>query len=261
MAECQRFTLNNKDCTFNVYKYGEGKKIMLIVHGAATEALGFEDFINLLGEEWTVFVYDRRGYGKNDSASDYNFLEQANDLKVVADYINKPFTLFAHSLGSSIALAYAYQHPQLISKLILYEPFLAGILPKEHWYYGLLDKTKLFLKDGKRADAMNLFFSIISYEKEKRRPLSRQLLLTMRKNFDVFFEGEFIDSTLFKLEYKELPMPVYVGLGEQSRGGVVEEGIVLLKEKVDFEFFNTCGAHNMYYDRPQEFYQSIIKFL
>ena len=261
MAKYQCFTLDNNGYKFNCYKYGQGEKTLLIVHGAATESMGFDDFIEKFNNEWTVYIYDRRGYGKNDKPTRYDLVEQIKDLSVVAEFINRPFTLLAHSLGSTIALAYAYQNPKYIQKLVLYEPFLCSILPKGHWYYDKLDKTKSLLWAGKKAEAMNVFFSLISYDKERQRPLSRQLLKTLRKNFDVFFDGEFIDSTLFKLEYEKLSMPVYVGVGELSKGGVVEDGIKIFNKKTNCQIFTTSGAHNMFYDRPQEFYDSIMPVL
>jgi pimeloyl-ACP methyl ester carboxylesterase/DNA-binding CsgD family transcriptional regulator len=79
-------------------------------------------FLDDLGEIATVVRYDERGFGMSDwDVDDFSLEARVGDLKAVLDATGfEPFALMGMSGGSAVAMAYAIEHPERVSRLILY---------------------------------------------------------------------------------------------------------------------------------------------
>jgi pimeloyl-ACP methyl ester carboxylesterase/DNA-binding CsgD family transcriptional regulator len=79
-------------------------------------------FLDQLGDLATVLRYDERGFGMSDwDVKDFSLDARLGDLEAVlaASELDR-FTLLGMSGGSAVAMAYAIQHPERVSRLILY---------------------------------------------------------------------------------------------------------------------------------------------
>ncbi len=89
--------------------YGNGKPVML-VHGFAEDSSIFDLQVNYLKENYLVIVPDLPGIGKSEILKENHvqLADYAAILKAIIDEekINS-FTLFGHSMGGYITLAYA----------------------------------------------------------------------------------------------------------------------------------------------------------
>ena len=76
-----------------------------------------------------LFVeFDRRGIGASQrEVSDLSLEAQVGDLAAVVDHLRlERFDLFGHSDADPAAIAYASQHPERVSRLVLWSPYPWG---------------------------------------------------------------------------------------------------------------------------------------
>ena len=82
-----------------------------------------------LSQHHRVIRYDERGNGMSQrEVTGVSFATWVQDLETVVDAakLNR-FALLGISRGASIAIAYAVQHPERVSRLVLYGGFAAGL--------------------------------------------------------------------------------------------------------------------------------------
>lgn len=105
---------------------GESRRPIILLHGLGS--LGqeiIEPFRRYSGGGYCFIAPDRPGYGCSEPLrADAGPRGQADWLAAFIDALGleKP-SIVAHSLGSSIALVYAAQHPDRVDDLVLLSPF------------------------------------------------------------------------------------------------------------------------------------------
>ncbi len=107
--------------------YGRVKAVMLVVHGLFEHSgryLRFADYF--VPQGFAVCAYDHRGHGRSHGLPGYvnRFQDFIDDLDIFhrqlkQQYPDLPVFLFAHSIGGTIALAYASEHSTDFSGLLL----------------------------------------------------------------------------------------------------------------------------------------------
>src|SRR5919202_3590396 len=101
---------------------GRGTPVLLI-HG--TGALGdlWMIYGRRLAAHHRVIAYDRRGYGRSSGPPATNLRQHTADaaaLLIALDAV--PAAIVGHSLGGTIALDLALEHPELVAGLVAIEP-------------------------------------------------------------------------------------------------------------------------------------------
>ena len=105
----------NSNINYSIY--GSGKPIML-VHGFAEDSSIFSLQVSELQQSYRVIVPDLPGIGKSDMLSNdtVQITDYAAVLKAIIDEEKIPlFTLFGHSLGGYITLAFAEKYPETLN--------------------------------------------------------------------------------------------------------------------------------------------------
>jgi pimeloyl-ACP methyl ester carboxylesterase/DNA-binding CsgD family transcriptional regulator len=79
-------------------------------------------FVEALAREHTVIRYDKVGCGLSDRArTDFTMESELSVLEALVEHLElKRFALFGSCDGGQVAAAYAEQHPDLVSSLIVY---------------------------------------------------------------------------------------------------------------------------------------------
>jgi pimeloyl-ACP methyl ester carboxylesterase len=107
-----------------VFVEGSGPALVM-VHGSIADHTTFDSFVAVLGEHFTTYSLDRRGFGASGDAEGYAIERDFGDVAVVVDDVagrtGGAVTLFGHSYGANCALGGAALTAN-VGRLVLYEP-------------------------------------------------------------------------------------------------------------------------------------------
>jgi acylglycerol lipase len=124
-----KFTGRNN---FNLYSQswlpdGNPHAVLLVVHGLAEHSSRYANVVNyFVPRGYAVYSFDLRGHGKSEGKRGYveHFSYYLDDLKTYYDIVrqeNKNAKIFmvGHSIGGTIATAFAINHPKELDGLII----------------------------------------------------------------------------------------------------------------------------------------------
>jgi len=105
----------------------EAQAVLLVVHGLAEHSGRYRAFgEHFAGRGYAVHAFDQRGHGKSGGGRCYvsHFSDYVNDLRVFHQLVSaahpgKRVFLVGHSVGGTIATAYAAAHPEGLTGLVL----------------------------------------------------------------------------------------------------------------------------------------------
>ena len=105
----------------------------VFIHGHPFNQSMWDQQVSALSWKHRVITYDIRGYGQSEvPAVEATTLETlADDIAALLDHVNIPTAVIAGlSMGGQIAMAFAEQHPQRLSGLILAATFPQADTPE-----------------------------------------------------------------------------------------------------------------------------------
>ena len=115
--EADQTVMDIEEKKIQVYRWGRGEKIILVVHGWAGRATQFKTFIPaLVSAGYTVVGFDGPAHGKSSGKST-NLIEFNIVLRDVAKRMGNPAAIIAHSFGG-VASLYAISQGLDVNKLI-----------------------------------------------------------------------------------------------------------------------------------------------
>ncbi len=116
-----------KDGELAYTKEGNGKNVLIFVHGLSSNADAWYRNIEDLQKDFTCYAIDLPGYGKSYlKASEYTPTYFAETIREFAEKMNvQKFTVVGHSMGGQTAIKFASKYPEKLDRMILIAP--AGI--------------------------------------------------------------------------------------------------------------------------------------
>lgn len=118
-----------RDVTLHSVQWGTQGTPIVLLHGLTANAFCFQAFANALAPDYQVIAYDLRGRGDSSKPpTGYSVPIHAADLAQLIDtlQLQRPI-IIGHSLGALIALYFAANYPEKLSKLVLIDA--GGPLP------------------------------------------------------------------------------------------------------------------------------------
>ncbi len=158
-------TVKSADGTVIAYeRHGQGPAVVL-VDGALSVRGGKAGLDDLLGPQFTVYRYDRRGRGDSGDSGDtlpYAPEREVEDLAAVIEAAGGTAFLYGHSSGCALVLDAAIAlGPGVVPKIALYEaPYSDDPADQPRWTAYLSDLAKLLAED-RRGDAVALFMALV----------------------------------------------------------------------------------------------------
>jgi pimeloyl-ACP methyl ester carboxylesterase len=150
-------TVASKDGTIIAFdRMGEGSPVIL-VSGGSTDRMANAPLASLLGSDFTVFNYDRRGRGPSGDTPPYAVEREVEDIDAVLGAAGGTAFLYGTSSGAALALEAAASGVP-ITKVALWEPpyILDENLrpPKDQ-----VEQYDKMLAQGRRGDAVEYFMT------------------------------------------------------------------------------------------------------
>jgi pimeloyl-ACP methyl ester carboxylesterase len=105
-----------KDSTISYFDIGKGSPLVLL-HGFCGSSLYWENIIPELSKNYRVIAPDLPGHGESTILDEnYSIDDFANQIKTLLDELNiQEVTMFGHSLGGYITLAFAEKYSERLN--------------------------------------------------------------------------------------------------------------------------------------------------
>ncbi|HVR07831.1 MAG TPA: alpha/beta fold hydrolase [Thermoanaerobaculia bacterium] len=106
---------------------GKGPPLLLIPGGPGMAQDYFHPYFSRLAVRNRVIYFDAAGRGRSSNAVTYSLSRDVADIEGLRKALGlTALSLFGHSYGGTVALAYALRFPQAVDKLILADAPLSG---------------------------------------------------------------------------------------------------------------------------------------
>lgn len=228
---------------------------LVMVHGACVDCDFFREASLILSKQHRVYTYDRRGYSRSSTPADcdYSIQTQAEDLAAVVAAAGSYCDIVAHSAGTVIAMEMASRHPDLVRRLILYEPPMLRYLANDT----VLEQFTQILTaihDEKYLRALARFLPFIEEQDPRLRESSDEEMLHLQHNSQIFIRHEFEQIFLYEPDPHSLAsMDIQIGIGELSKDTPRWPVGQSLAKDLHCGILYYPGAHNGAMALPKEF--------
>ena len=258
---------------------GNNDKVLLVVHGLASNAGFWRENIKPLSEKYRVIAVDLPGYGKSDKGNyQYNMTFYANILsKFVKQLGISKINYLGHSMGGQIGIWFSLLHADQLDKLILASP--AGIekfnTGEGDWMKNVMTINFIKTTPEERIRA-NLSGNFYSYDDKFEWMVEERTRMAKAKDFENFcyavtrcVHGMLDEPTTAKL--KDIKTPTTIIFGEKDglipnpilHGGCSKDiGDVGVRDIPNSKIFYIPNAgHMLQLEQPQEFNRLVINNL
>lgn len=136
----ERLFLEYEHSTFSYLKGGNGKEILLCLHGFGEDAESFSFLENHLGDRFTIYAPDFPWHGQTQWRKTLTFSTKGMmQLMEQMTGTNQKIHLLCYSMGGRVGLSFLERIPQQIEKAVLLAP--DGL--KVNFWYWLATQTWL----------------------------------------------------------------------------------------------------------------------
>lgn len=232
--------ISTPGATIHVRVGGSGPAVVLL-HGYGETGDMWEPLAVDLARDHTVVVPDLRGLGLSSRPEGgYDKKTQAEDVAAVMDALKiERADVVAHDIGNMVAFAFAANHPERVTRLVVMDAPVPGIGPWEeilknpllwHFRFGGPDMERLVA--GRERIYLDRFWNEFSADPAKFDEASREhyaalyaLPGAMHAGFAQFaaFDQDAIDDAAVLEANGKLTMPVLAVGGARSFGPVMAD--------------------------------------
>lgn len=241
-----------KGGTLYCRKFGEAPDSLLLVHGACVDADYFDETAAILSSDYSVYTFDRRGYGRNDPEEGLPLNRQYDDIRLLLQRIGNNCVIITHSAGFCPAVRCMMIYPGLVRGSLFYEPFALDILPGK----AMAEKASAIRTRIREKDyfgAASSFINLIGPDERFDMPSASEIA-HLRKNYLCFLKNEF--SSLYEGRICANPLSgsnILIGLGDFSRSTVRSAMAETLSAKLGAQIIRYPSSHNCPRVHPKEF--------
>ncbi|MFI6734218.1 alpha/beta fold hydrolase [Nonomuraea sp. NPDC050451] len=232
---------------------------LLISQSGEGDAGRTVDLVDRLVDAYTVITYDRRGLSRSTvPGTGVSVREHADDVhRLLAHLTDQPVIMLGQSLGASIGLHLAVEHPDQLSLLIAHEPVSPWLLPEaeraEH-RKELAELQSLYREGGLPA-AIGQVKRVLGITEDAETGLTPHPITPQRQaNFDFFVLHDFTAVVEDELDLSACRTRILPAAGHTTphhvfdRRCAVELAGLLGTELVEFP-----GGHNGNTSHPRAY--------
>jgi pimeloyl-ACP methyl ester carboxylesterase len=117
----QHVGVHGHDVTYRLIETDSPRPTLLLIHGLAGSSRTWREVMPKLAPDFTVLAPDLLGHGESAKPTgDYSLGAFASGLRDLLGVLEiGPVTVIGQSLGGGIAMQLAYQHPELVDRMVL----------------------------------------------------------------------------------------------------------------------------------------------
>lgn len=244
---------------------GEGLPVIFL-HAGIADSRMWAPQMKAFGRHFDCIAPDLRGFGKSELPAEH-WLPIADVLALVDHLDLKPAHIVGCSIGGGIAIDFALEHAERISKLVLVGPGVGGTNFTAK-YPELVDEMEEAEKSGDHRTIVEADARF--WLDGPRRPAGyvkdpiRKLFFEMDSNFDSDFESAPIDKVDPPAAGRlhEITAATLVVVGDEDMPPVFD-AVELLMEKVPHARKAAIhdAAHLPNLEHPDEFNRIVLEFL
>jgi pimeloyl-ACP methyl ester carboxylesterase len=152
-------TITSSDGTTIAYERSGAGPVLVLVSAALADRSGTRRLATQLSAKFTVINYDRRGRGASSDTPPYSPEKEVQDIQALVDANGGKAFLFGSSSGSVLALDAANKLGPKVTKLFMFEPPLIVDSSRPAMDDSLGQEISALVTQGRRNDAVKLFFT------------------------------------------------------------------------------------------------------
>jgi pimeloyl-ACP methyl ester carboxylesterase len=240
--------------------------VLLMINGGPSDADQFVPVAEALADRYTVVIYDTRGNSR--STIDAELHDQSIELEaedahtLLAAVTTEPAYVFGNSSGAMVGLELARRYPQQVRFLVAHEPPITELLPDAASHRTRAqDVYDTYVRDGVGAGMMK-FMGNAGLQPPpppdgvEPSPASQQSMARMGGNAEFFLAHRLRAIASYSPDLAALQAAstnIVVGLGAESRGGLLDLCAAALAEGLGTEVIEFPGGHGGFVSRPVTF--------
>jgi len=114
-------------------KFGQGKPL-IILHGLFGISDNWVSFGKKIAEEgYEVYIPDLRNHGQSPHSPSFNYLALVDDLfEFIDEHELEDAVILGHSMGGKVAMRFALENPQFLTKLIIVDISMRAYEARPH---------------------------------------------------------------------------------------------------------------------------------
>jgi pimeloyl-ACP methyl ester carboxylesterase len=236
---------------------------VILLHDGLVHSITWDGMWAPLCAKYHVVRYDRRGYGRSESAK-APFVPEDDLYKIMRHVHIERAILVGNSSGGGLALDFALAHPEMTEALFLIGPVVHGMAGSEYFNErGARNSAPLDHGDAKAAaENWSRDRFLIAGEDQRAREQLLDALLQSPKNLSVAGGLEIRPSPPTALRLSEIRVPTLVLVGETdiadvfAYSGAIEAAVPL----TSFEVWKDTG-HLIQIQRPAELLSRFNRFV
>ncbi|MEJ7632176.1 MAG: alpha/beta hydrolase [Rubrobacteraceae bacterium] len=168
--------IRSKDGTPIAFERSGASQPIIVVGGATCDRAMTCPLAEQLARHFAVINYDRRGRGDSGDTAPYTVEREIEDLEALITEAGGSAFVYGHSSGAGLAL-HAAARGLPITRLVLHEPpYVPDGEEEQRISREYAEKLKTILSEGRRGDAVELFFTTVGMPREmvgEMRPTPR----------------------------------------------------------------------------------------
>ncbi|BAU64435.1 alpha/beta hydrolase fold protein [Stanieria sp. NIES-3757] len=263
---------------------GEGK-LMLMLHGFPEFWYSWRHQISEFSRDYKVVALDLRGYNKSDKPKDieaYKMSELTKDIEGVIRKLGyESCILVGHDWGGAIAWSFAYDHPEMVDKLIILNlphpaKFAQGLRSPQQllkssyiFLFQLPLLPELIIQSNDYELISSAFtnmavdksaFSQEDLEAYKDAAAKRGALTAMLNYYRNIFDNSFLTNNQQQWKMLDLPTLMIWGENDTALGKELSYGTEEYVSDFQIKYIPNC-SHWVQQERPELVNQYMHEFL
>lgn len=245
---------------------GSGKPL-IILHGLFGFLDNWQTLAKYLSQRYHVYLVDLRNHGRSPHSPDFNYPLMAADLQeLIRDQQIEQPAIMGHSMGGKVAMTFALQYPDQLSKLIVvdiapkyypphHQDILAGLKAVDLQTVRTRGEADEALARYIPEEGVRQFLAKNLYRREDQGFAWRMNLPAIEANIEEVGKETSAGTPFAK--------PALFIRGSQSRYIVPEQDQALIRELFPAARIETIAdaGHWVHAEKPRELFDLVVNFI